>query len=336
MKNIPENDFTKVLKKYRRDLKIGLALSSGAAKGEAHVGIVKAIIEKEIPIDMIAGASAGAIVGAYFASRGNVDGLEEAVYKATPKQFTDMISLDLALQFKGFIGEKKSLKWLKDLIGGIYFSDLKIPLAVVTTDMNSGEEVIITKGSVLEAVRASIAMPVIFTPTWSQKRFLVDGGFSNPLPVDVVKNMGATFVIASNVTRTPEVAREELRRSVNAIHDIVLSKELERTREEFMKDIAEIPDAMSAGEAGSIPNMFNVLTRSVYTMEWTIAKAKMKEADITISPDIQNLGILDFYRGQEIVAKGYEAASKTLSKFINRLNSKGVSRAPFFRWLWGR
>src|SRR3989338_4906831 len=101
---MPESDFTTILKKYRKDPKIGLVLSSGAAKGEAHVGVMKAIIEKDIPVSMIAGTSAGAIVGAYFASRGNVDGLEEFIYNAKPKVMTDMMSLDLALQFKGFIG----------------------------------------------------------------------------------------------------------------------------------------------------------------------------------------------------------------------------------------
>jgi len=327
------NDFIEVLKRHRKDIKIGLALSSGAAKGEAHVGVLKAIIERDIPISVIAGTSAGAIVGAYFASRGNVDGLEEFIYNVKPKVMTDMMSLDLALQFKGFIGEKKSLKWLKDLIGGVYFSDLKIPLAIVTTDMNSGEQVIITKGSVLEAVRASMAMPVIFTPTRSQARFLVDGGFSNPLPVDVAKNMGATFVIASNVTRTPEVVRDEFKRSLNAAHDIVLSKELEKARGEFMKDIAGVSAAAPAGETGDIPNMFNVLASAVYTMEWTLAKAKMREADITISPDLQHIGMLDFYRGREVIAKGYEAASKTLSKFINRLKLRQGLRVPFFEWL---
>jgi NTE family protein len=325
-----EHDFMEILKRHRKNIKIGLALSSGAAKGEAHVGVLKAIIEKEIPISVIAGTSAGAIVGAYFASRGNVDGLEEYIYNVKPKEMTDMMSLELALQLKGFIGEEKSLKWLKGLIGGVYFSDLKIPLAIVTTDMNSGEQIIIRKGSVLEAVRASMAMPVIFTPTRSQSRFLVDGGFSNPLPVDVAKNMGATFVIASNVTRTPEVVRGEFKRSLNYEHDIVLSKELEKARKELMKDITEVSGAAVQGEKDDIPNMLNVLTSAVYSMEWTLAKAKMREADITISPDLQHIGMLDFYRGREVVAKGYEAASKVLSKFINRLKFRHGLRLPFF------
>lgn len=317
------NDFVEALKRYRKNLKVGLALSSGSARGEAHVGVIKAILDRGIPIDMVAGTSAGAIVGAYFAAKGNVDGLENIIYEATPKQMREMISLDLALQFKGFIGEKKSLKWLKDIIGGVYFSDLKIPLAIIASDMETGEEVVITKGSVLEAVRASIAMPVLFTPVKNQGRFLVDGGFANPLPVDTVKNMGATFIIASNVVWTPEVAKAAFIKEGSAqrdgTHDIIISEELEKAREELMKGITQASRETPPREYKDIPNMFNVLINSVYTMEYTFVRAKIRQADITISPDIRNLNMLDFYRGREVVAKGYETASKRLSTFFKRL-----------------
>jgi len=318
------HDFVKTLKRYRKDLKIGLALSSGSARGEAHVGVVKAIIDKGVSVDMIAGTSAGAIVGAYYASRGNVDGLEKTIYESTPKKMMDMMSLDLAIKFKGFIGEKKSLKWLKELIGGIYFSDLKIPLAVVATDMSSGEEVVITKGSVLEAVRASIAMPVLFTPTKSQGRFLVDGGFSNPLPVDVLKKMGANFIIASNVIRTPERAQADFVKAgsmqKSGIMDMVVSEELEKAKESLIRSITNTSRSAPTREEKELPNMFNTLVSSVYTMEYTFVKSKIKQADITISPDVRNLNMLDFFHGKEVIAKGYEAASKRLSSLINRLS----------------
>jgi len=318
------NDFVKVLKSFKKNLKVGLALSSGSARGEAHVGVVKAIIDKGVPVDMIAGTSAGAIVGAYFASRANVDGLEKVIHEANSKQLMDMMSLDLAIKFKGFIGEKKSLKWLKSILGGVYFSDLKIPLAIIATDMNSGEEVVITKGSVLEAVRASIAMPVLFTPTKSQGRFLVDGGFSNPLPVDVLKSMGATFTIASNVVRTPEIAETEFiregGRQRSGVANMVLSDELEKARQELIKSISKVSETAPASEDREIPNMFNVLISSVYAMEFTFVKASMRQADIAISPDIRNLNMMDFFHGKDVIAKGYEAASKKLSSLINRLS----------------
>ena len=234
------------------------------------------------------------------------------------------MSLDLAVKFKGFIGEKKSLKWLKEVLGGIYFSDLKMPLAIITTDMDSGEQVVITKGSVLEAVRASIALPVLFTPIKSQGRFLVDGGFSNPLPVDTVKKLGANFVIASNVVRTPEIAKREFARErktqKSGVSNMILSEELERAKEEFVKCLDHFADETPASKVKEIPNMFNVLVSSVYTMEYALVKAKMRQADLTISPDIRDVNMLDFFRGREIVAKGYEAASKRLERFIRGIN----------------
>lgn len=321
------DDFIKGLKRFRKDPKVGLALSSGSARGEAHVGVIKAILERGIPIDMISGTSAGAIVGAYFALHGNVDGLEKYIHEVKPKELRDMLSLDLAIRFKGFIGEKKSLQWLKKLIGGVYFSDLKIPLAIVATDMESGEDVVITEGSVLEAVRASIAMPVMFTPTKTQGRFLVDGGFSNPLPVDVVKNIGATFVIASNVVRTPEVAKAEFKRA-KGMTNIVLSEELEKARKEFLRGVPGNSEASSTAEERDLPNMLNTLMNAVYTMEYAFVKAKMRQADITISPDIRNLNMLDFFHGKDVIAKGYETASKKLSTLANRLYLKSYRQAP--------
>lgn len=320
----PDN-LKNALKRFKKDSKIGLALSSGSARGIAHIGLVKAIIDKGIKVDMVAGASAGAIVGAYFASKGDVKGLEDAVHDASPKELIDMMSLDLAVTFKGFIGQKKSLKWLKKLLGGIYFSDLKIPLAVVTTDMNSGEEVVITKGSVLEAVRASISMPVLFTPVKSQGRFLIDGCFANPMPVDVLKRMGATFTIASNVIWTPRIARNEFARK-GSMHDnipnIVLSEELEKAKGELFKNIASISKEKIYTDDSGIPNMFNVLISSIYTAQFALVKTKMRQADITISPDIYNISMLDFFHGNETIVKGYEAASKKLSRLIARLSQK--------------
>ncbi len=326
------NDFREALNVFRKDPKIGLALSSGSSRGIAHIGVLKAIIDKGIPIDMVSGASAGAIVGAYFASRGNVDGLEEAVQNAAPKQMFDMMSLDLAFKLKGFIGQKKSLNWLKGLLGGLYFSDMKMPLAIISTDMNSGEEVVITKGSVLEAVRASISMPVLFTPIKSQGRYLVDGCFSNPLPVDAVKKMGATFVIASNVIWTPKIAKEELARRGDAVRsgisNIVLSDELERAKDELLKNVTRESKKRPAGEGNDIPNMFNVLINSIYTMQFAFVKSKMRQADITISPDLSGISMLDFFHGKDTIDKGYEAAIKRFSRLIKRLSPKPGQGTP--------
>ena len=172
----------------KRRPKIGLALGSGAARGLAHIGIIKALKEKNIPIDMIAGSSMGALVGACYARSGEITDLEEIVLRMDWKQLARLADPNLALLFKGVIHGKKVKEILRTLIGDVEFKDLKIPLAVVATDVSTGEEMIIKEGSVIEAVRASVSIPAIFMPVKLNNRFLMDGGIVNPVPVNVVKN----------------------------------------------------------------------------------------------------------------------------------------------------
>jgi NTE family protein len=299
----------KIFRSFKRNPKIGLALSSGAAKGEAHVGVIKAIIERGISVDLIAGTSAGAIVGAFYAAKGNVDGIEKAIYNAEAKEMTDMMSLDLALRFKGFIGNKKSLRWLKGLIGDIRFDELKIPLAVIATDISTGEEVVIKEGSVLEAVRASMAMPVLFTPRTRGHRLLVDGGFVNPLPVSLLRDMGATIIMASNVIGPPESRVDSSK---------VFRETMEEARKGLVKDVVLPRDKELYEREKDGPNMFSILVRAVYVMEYNKMISQLRKADIAISPEIEGVNMLDFYRGREVIAKGYDAAQREFSRWANR------------------
>lgn len=146
---------------------------------------------------MIAGTSIGAAIGALFAQGKHATELKELAKNFNWKQRAQII--DLSLPKSGFIAGRKIKQLLKSIIGDIKFSDLKLPFACVATDIISGEEIVINQGSVLEAVRASFSMPIIFTVVKRNGRYLVDGGLVNPVPVSVLKNMGADFIIAVNV-----------------------------------------------------------------------------------------------------------------------------------------
>jgi len=146
----------------------------------------------------------GALVGACYARKGEIAGLEELVLKTDWKQLVCLADSNLALMPEGFIHGQKVKELLRAIIGDIGSKDLKIPLAIAATDANTGEEVIIKEGSVIEAVRASISIPAIFMPVKFRDRFLMDGGIVSPVPVKVVKDMGATFVIACNVIQEPK------------------------------------------------------------------------------------------------------------------------------------
>jgi NTE family protein len=319
----------------KKKSKIGLALGAGAARGLAHIGVLKALKEKNISIDMIAGSSIGALVGAYYAGKGEIANVEEIVLKTDWKQLTQLADPNLALLFKGVIHGKKVKELLRTLIGDINFEDLKIPLAVVATDANTGEEVIIKEGSVVEAVRASISIPAIFTPIKFKDRFLMDGGIVNPVPVSVVKDMGATFVIACNVIHKsrrrplssikkqkppPPIPKAQIKNVVLSALNNKINKLLhgnkskiqnfQRLTNVFKRKIYKRSQRIDS----NTPNIFDAILQAIYTMEYEIAKSKMKEADVIITPDTGRIAALEFYRGREAILEGYKAAKDAFSK----------------------
>jgi len=319
-------------KKY----KIGLALGSGAARGLAHIGVLKALVEENIFIGMIAGSSMGALVGACYARKAKIADLEEIVLKTDWKQLARLADPNLALLFKGVIHGKKVKELLKTLLGDIEFKDLKIPLAVVATDVNTGEEVIIKEGSVVEAVRASISIPAIFMPVKFKHKFLMDGGVVNPVPVSVVRDMGATLVIACNVIHKPHrrrlfisMKKPKLSISVSKLQAkntvlVTLNNKINSLIQENKDRLKNFQKFVSVFKTKvykrtqridpHTPNVFDVMMQAIYSMEYEIAKSKIKEADILIIPDTRDIAPLEFYRGKEAILEGYKAAKDVLSE----------------------
>lgn len=178
--------------------KIGLALGSGGARGLAHIGVLKVLKENNLPIDFIAGASVGSIIGAYYATKGEILSLEKKIVQLTKKDFVKLI--DISSPKRAIISGNKIMNFLGELIGDKSFSDTKIPLTIIATDMYSGEEVQIRKGKLIDAIRASVSMPGIFPPAELNGKLFLDGGIVNPTPVNVVKQMGADIVIGVDLT----------------------------------------------------------------------------------------------------------------------------------------
>lgn len=174
-----------------RKPKIGLALSGGAARGLAHIGVIKVLQEEGVKISCVAGASVGSLMGALTAA-----GMrwEEMAEIARNIKWKDLAQLTLSPM--GIARHSKLKAIIDDLIGGKRFEDLPIPFAAVAVDISSGEEVVLRHGSVADAVRASSSIPGIFEPTIIGGRYLVDGGLLNNLPVDVARELGADMVVA--------------------------------------------------------------------------------------------------------------------------------------------
>ncbi len=311
--------------------KIGLVLGSGAARGLAHIGVLKALGEENIAVDVIAGSSMGALVGACFAREAKITELEEVVLKTDWKQLLRLSDPNLAFMLKGFIHGRKVEELLKVIIGDVEFKDLKIPLAVAATDINTGEEVIIKEGSVAEAVRASISIPVIFMPVKIGNRFLMDGGIVNPVPVNAAKDMGAEFVIACNVILKPQerkysgsmkkqkppltLPKVKIKTTVLSELNIKIDKLLQENKakiQDFQKFIKSKVHKNIPGIDPNTPGIFDTILGAIYAMEYEIAQIKIKEADVIITPDTAGIAALEFYRGEEVISKGYEAVKNVL------------------------
>ena len=175
-------------------LKVGLALGSGAARGLAHIGVINILKKNNIKIDYIAGTSVGAMVGAYYALNCELIKFEEKVVGLTKSGVFRLI--DLTTPNQSIIKGVKVKRFLEECYGNKTFNNLKIPLTVITTDLYSGEEFIITDGNLVDAVMASISVPGVFPPQKLKRRYLVDGGIVNSTPIEIVRKMGADVIIA--------------------------------------------------------------------------------------------------------------------------------------------
>jgi NTE family protein len=164
------------------------------------------VLEREgIPVDMIAGTSMGAVVGAIYAQSKDIERMKKLAMEEGPSRLSWLV--DPALPKSGLVRGRKIEEKLKAILGDTEFKDLKIPFACIATDIDRGEEVVIREGLVWKAVRASISIPVILAVVKREGRYLVDGALVNPVPVSVLKAMGAAFIIAVNVI-PDESARE--------------------------------------------------------------------------------------------------------------------------------
>ena len=268
--------------------KVGLALSGGAARGLAHVGVLEVLHKEGIPIDMIAGTSAGAVIGAVYAWKQDISQIKEHALDATWKTMAPLI--DPSFPKTGFIKGKKIKDLLSTFIGGnIKFSDLKIPLACVATDIETGEEVVINRGSVPDALRASISIPGIFTLVKREGRYLVDGGLTTPVPVDVARQMGADFIIAVNVN--PDIADR-----------------ISKTGQERVGTHKE-------------PNIFQVMMQSIYITTYSLVRSAVEDADVVVEPPVAHIGAGDFQKAQELVELGKQATRDAIPEIKRKLGN---------------
>ena len=175
-------------------MKVGLALSGGGTKGLAHIGVIKILEKNNIPIDFIAGTSAGAIIGGIYASGTPIKTIEKKIFEMKSKDFLSFI-LDFSKPQAGIVKAEKIMKFVDSLLSKKEIEEFKIPFAAISADIKNFKEVVIDKGNALVAIRASIAYPGLVKPVSLNDMLLVDGGIINNLPMDIVKQRGTDIVI---------------------------------------------------------------------------------------------------------------------------------------------
>lgn len=279
-------------------MKVGLALGSGAARGWAHIGVIRALEEAGYKPDIIAGCSIGAFVGAACAS-GDLDMLEAWVGKLT---WQDVLKLLDPSWAGGLIKGEKLIDFFRQHFLDHDFSALAIPFACVATDLANGREVWLKEGSVAEAVRASIAMPGLFTPVERGDRLLVDGALVNPVPVSLCRSMGADVVIA--VDLGTDLTGRALRRE-----ELVAETANDRSWLQRLRDSIGLGPSSS-----SAPSMMAVMSSSINIMQSRIARSRLagEPADVLLTPMLSSLGLMDYHRGNEAIAEGRAAVERML------------------------
>jgi len=290
-------------------MKIGLALGSGSARGIAHIGVLKAIEQLNIPIDLIAGSSMGAFIGAAYSAGQSIEQMEENTEKAT---WHETVRMFIPTFSKGGLVKGKRISgFIQERVGASDFGELHIPLAVDTTDLETGEKFSITSGDLIAAVRASMAVPTVLTPKIIDGRVLVDGGLVSPVPIRTVRDMGADFIIAVDVM-PPIEANYKRNRSgwEDSLRKMV--RENATLKRFISEDLLPKGKEMTEQDVG----IFEVFQQSMNIGHTKLAEyqVELEQPDVLIRPDTKDYYAYDFHKAHTLIERAYALAMDILSK----------------------
>ena len=298
-------------------MKLGLALGGGAAKGWAHIGVLRVLQEMDLEPDIVAGTSVGSLVGAAYVS----EYLDELEAWITELSWADVLALmDIRLS-GGLIKGERVIRRLSRGMHGIQIEEMSKPFAAVATDLDNGNEVWLREGLVLDAVRASIAIPPLFSPVKQQERWLVDGGLVNPVPVSLCRALGADVVIAVDLSAQSFYQKPSLLEDRNDE-----SEQSESGAFPMLDDWFDWLKSQTVRQEEQLPSFFDVIFRSVNIMTNRITRSRLagEPAELLLSPRVGEINLMEFHRGQEGIALGRSEALRNrealeqLRSFIRR------------------
>lgn len=337
------SEYSKVLRHLSRRISgvmIGIVLGGGAALGMAHIGVIKVLEREGIPIDVIVGSSMGGLVGAVWAIGNNAAELEKCGKEFESKSgllkvfdppvvnaFILILGVTILFVFKlhllglffimlgmplvvftipGLVEGHGIAKWLRTKLGHKTFHDTKIPFKLVAYDLLRRKELIIDKGDLVQGVSKTIAIPGVIFPIMENDQMIIDGGVLNPLPTNVLVDMGVKKIIAVNVLQSPQ--------------DAAYTVELERERQTKLLQIPfnKHPMKYILIRLGNLlgkrlsPNVADIIVRTLQASEYILAEASAKQADVLIHPDLRGINWFELYEVNELIIRGEEAAQKAL------------------------
>ncbi|KAB2939527.1 MAG: patatin-like phospholipase family protein [Hyphomicrobium sp.] len=300
--------------------KIGLALGGGAARGWAHIGVLKALVEAGIKPDIIVGTSIGAVVGACHAA-GHLDALEEFARDLTRRRIFGYLDFNFA--GTALINGQRLCDRLESHLGHLHIEELDPRFTAVATELGTGHEIWLSRGRLADAVRASYALPGIFRPVKINGRWLFDGALVNPIPVSVARAHGARYVIAVNLNfdvcgRGTIVPHLEPDVSAEAEADAppVNGKNGSAMRNLLKRQVL--------GKSEAVPGISTVMVEAFNIVQDRIARSRLAgdPPDAMINLRLSDIGLFDFHRAEELIRRGEDAAKRHLSEMHREIDAR--------------
>lgn len=275
---------------------VALVLSSGGARGCAHIGAIKVLDRIGYKITSVAGTSMGALVGGIYAT-GQLQQFEEWISSLDIKEVLRLT--DFSISKKGLVKGKKVIDKIKQIVPERNIEDLSIPFCAVATDIIEGTEAVFTEGNLYEAIRASISIPTVFQPVKIGNRYFVDGGLTNPIPVNRVKRYKDDLLVVVNVSSPVPYEKKSI--EAEKLSDNKYSEQIKLIREKL--------DNLIPTKKTEDIGIFNLTNKSISTMMRKISDLTLEKhkPDLLINISKESFGTYDFYKAKEIIEEGERA-----------------------------
>ncbi|MEN6457091.1 MAG: patatin-like phospholipase family protein [Prolixibacteraceae bacterium] len=290
--------------------KVSLILSGGGARGIAHIGVIEELERQGFEIHSIAGTSMGALVGGVY-SLGKMNEFKQWLMTLDKVKIFSL--LDFTLSNQGIVKGNKVLKKMREFIPDANIEDLDIAYAAVAADLINKKEVVFTSGSVFKAIRASIAIPTVFTPVKTKSGLLVDGGVLNNVPVSHAKRIPGDLLVVVNINANVPVCRPPIPEEEKKFRQLIYQKKLN----DFYSQLERINPLNKKDNIG----YFNLINKTISLMIYRMSEVLLQQykPDITIEFSKDLCGIFDFFKVKELVETGRYTTMKRLDEFQTKI-----------------